>query len=319
MGSTTDTLTPTQLAAELFRAIKGRNCVAWVGAGLSRPVYDDWPSAVSKLCEACGVKHLADSTSGTNSEILISKAEECRQANQGKYEETLAELYGRNEVRSRRAYNWLVKAPFKAYVTTNFDPLLSEAGDTAFEHNSLFSYPLLEPADLERNCRPIFYIHGHARPNGLPSGKNLVLARSEFDQAYQGIVGLFVQNLLLTYPIVFIGCRLSDPDIYEQMRRVHSMHMQIETKHPGYVRRARLALLPAIFRKNTGTGPTSDRERDTSTESQETLRFKEFHTDVLRYDPADPEQHSEIEDMLKHLCSLCSEAPKVSLGEAGPK
>jgi len=249
---------------------------------------------------------------------LIDKAEECKLANEGLYEATLADIYGREEVTSRRAYLWLLKAPFKAYVTTNFDPLLSETA-AAFEHTDLFYYPLLEGRDLERNRKPIFYIHGHARPNGAPSGKNLVLARSEFNKAYQGIVGVFVQNLLLSYPIVFIGCRLSDPDIHEQIRRVHSMHTQIKTTRTGFVPRARLALLPTIFRENSGTMTAAKRERDSTAEEQETTLFRAFDTEVLRYDAADPKQHWEVEAMLQYLCKLSSETPSVGLGEAGPK
>jgi SIR2-like protein len=197
VAPTTDSLNSAKLAAEILKAVSGRDCIAWIGSGLSRPVYDDWPSAISKLFKACGVKDLDGSLPGRKSDQLIDKAEECKQANGGLYEATLADIYGRDEVKSRRAYMWLLKAPFKAYVTTNFDPLLSETA-AAFEHTDLFCYPLLEGRDLERKSKPIFYIHGHARPNGTPSGKNLVLARSEFTKAYQGIVGVFVQNLLLS-------------------------------------------------------------------------------------------------------------------------
>jgi hypothetical protein len=40
-----------------------------------------------------------------------------------------------------------MRAPFKAYVTTNFDPLLSEAAAT-FGYTSIFRYPLLETREV---------------------------------------------------------------------------------------------------------------------------------------------------------------------------
>ena len=319
MENATEALNPLQLAAEIRKAVDIRHCIAWVGAGLSRPVYDDWPLAVTKLCKACGVKDVDESLPGTKSDQLINKAEECKKANEETYEATLAEIYGREEVTTRRAYPWLVKAPFKAYVTTNFDPLLSEAAAVA-DHTHLFCYPLLECPDLERYLKPIFYIHGHARRNGAPSGKNLVLAQSEFDKAYGdcGVVALFVQNLLHSYPIVFIGSSLSEPATYEQIQRVHSMHALIMESRPDYVPRPRLALLPTIIREDKSSGPQGKKERDTGSEQTEVNRFSELETKVLRYHAADPNQHGEIEEVLRHLCDQPEVASVIS-GEEGPK
>jgi hypothetical protein len=153
----------------------------------------------------------------------------------------------------------------------------------------------LETREIDRTKKPIFYIHGHARPNGVPSGQNLVLARSEFDQAYEGVVGVFVPALLLSYPIVFIGCQLSEPEILEQMRRVQLMHIQIKKSRDGYKTPLRFVLLPPIFGKNG---------RDSDAEGVEVELFRELDTEVLRYNPVDLAKHWEIEDILKILCGL---------------
>ena len=137
-----------------------------------------------------------------------------------------------------------------------------------------------------------------------------MLARSEFDQAYEGVVGVFLPVLLLSYPIVFIGCRLSEPEIREQMRRVHSMHIQIKQSQDGYKTPLRFALLPSILSKTT---------RDSVAEREEANLFGELDTDVLRYNPVDPAKHWEIEDILKILCRLTSKVSEGGPGEAGPK
>jgi hypothetical protein len=294
-------LSTDRITEELLKAVSGGDCIAWVGSGLSAVAYRGWTDAIAELCDACGIPRLV----GTypKAEELIDKAEECKNSDQHAYEMTLANLYGGNVVVTRQAYLWLMKAPFKAYVTTNFDPLLSESAAVA-GHTHVFHYPLLETPEIGRRTKPIFYIHGHARPNGVASGQDLVLARSEFKQAYGGIVSLFLQAILLSYPIVFIGCRLSEPEIQEQMSRVHSMLVQIKNSRAGYKSPVRFALLAPII-------VGGDRKVDQ--ELVEAERFQDLDTTVLRYSPADPAKHWEIEDILK---SLCDATPVV--GASGP-
>lgn len=312
-------LTSTQIATKLLAAVKGGECIAWVGAGLSKLAYADWGCAVRDLCSACGVQGFGTSQRAPTAEQLTDKAEECKQANGNAYEATLAKLYGGKVVETRQAYLWLISAPFRGYVTTNFDPLLSEAA-AAFSHNNIFRYPILVPRDIELHAKPLFYIHGHARPGGVPNGQNLVLARSEFNEAYQGVVAVFVQALLLSYPIVFIGCSLSEPEIHEQIRRVHSMHIQMKKSRSDFKAPPRFALLPTIFRETTIEEPgPGRRERNDEAENAEARRFRELDTEVLRYHPTDRMKHWEIEDILKALCDLAREMPKVGPGEAMPR
>jgi SIR2-like domain len=293
-------LSATRIAEELLKAVSGGDCIAWVGSGLSAVAYRGWNDAIAELCDACGISRLAKYPSADE---LIDKAEECKKADQRAYEETLANLYGGNVTVTRLAYQWLMRAPFKAYVTTNFDPLLSESAAVA-GHANVFRYPLLELPEIGRRTKPMFYIHGHARPNGIASGQNLVLARSEFKEAYGGVVSLFLQAIFLSYPIVFIGCGLSEPEIQEQMSRVHSMLVQIKRSRVGYKSPVRFALLPPIM-------VGGDRKDDQ--ELVEAERFEELDTTVLRYSPADPAKHWEIEDILKSLCDV---TPMV--GPSGP-
>jgi len=301
-------LTSTRISEELLKAVSGDDCIAWIGSGLSNLAYPDWPTAVAALSAACGIQPFGATDAPTPSQ-LIDKAQECKNANVNGYETTLGNLYGGNVVEQRQAYSWLMSAPFKGYVTTNFDPLLSEAA-APFGYTRVFRYPLLETREIDRNKKPIFYIHGHARPNGVPCGENLVLARSEFDQAYEGVVGVFLQALLLSYSIVFIGCRLSEPEIREQMSRVRSMHVQIKKSQGGYKTPRRFALLPSILSKNT---------RDRVAENDEVILFGELETEVLRYNPADPAKHWEIEDILKILCDLTSMVTEGGPGGVAPK
>src|SRR3990172_386500 len=162
--------------------IKDGNCIVWVGSGLSKSAeYPDWKETIRKLCDKCEVTLLSKSEE-ESPDKLIDKAEECKKADIDAYHNTLADLFGRQPVSTRFAYQSLMKLPFKAYVTTNFDPLLSETGAIE-EYGKLYYYPCFPP-ELG-NSHPIVYLHGHARPDNQAMGDNLILARSDFDEAYE--------------------------------------------------------------------------------------------------------------------------------------
>lgn len=312
MAKGIDLLEPDQIAEALLATVSGNNCIAWIGSGLSRPVFDDWPQAVARLCDACGVPPFGPAVSKPDADQLMDKAEECKKANGGEYAATLARIYGRPGVLTRQAYPILMRAPFKAYVTTNLDPLLSEAASVAgFER--VYRYPTLLPPEIERCKKPLFYMHGHASPGGVPSGDNLVFCRSEFDQAYgeAGVVRHFVVNLLMNYPIVFFGCNLSEPEIHQQFQRVHQMLSQMETAGAPPPP-PRFSLAGTIVSATTG-------KRDDGAEEAQVQRFNELGISVMRYDPIDHAQQWEVEETLRRLCALMPTVTAGGPGEAGPR
>jgi SIR2-like domain len=205
-----------------------------------------------------------------------------------------------------------MRAPFKAYVTTNIDPLLSEAASAA-GFGTVYCYPTLLLPEIERCKKPVFYMHGHASPGGTPSGDNLVFCRSEFEQAYgeAGVVRNFVVNVLMNYPIVFIGCNLSEPEIHQQFQRVSQMlkQMEIAGAPPPH---HRFILAETIVSPING-------KRDDGAEEVQVQRFNEVGTSVLRYDPVDPTQQWEVEETLSRLCALMSTVTAGGPGEAEPK
>ena len=214
-----------------------------------------------------------------------------------------------------------MQLPFKAYITTNFDPLLAAAGFT-HGHTDLYSYPDLPPREIERCTKPIFYLHGLARQNDEAIGKNLVLARSDFAEAYEGSVRIFLENLLLSYPILFLGCGLTEPAVHETMRRVHKVHNQIQRVRETIKPPRRYALLPTRKIAGHDLNFETKTERDLDAEFSEDNRFSELAVSVLRYNVNNPKQHSEVEEVLETLCTL-NNTPvrleaKVGYGEEMP-
>ena len=309
-------LTTAQVADELLRAVNDGRCIAWVGSGISKPLYGNWPSSITSLCVACGVADFGASTREPTADDLLDKAEECKRTNVAAYESTLAVMYGGEFGKTRIAYERLVRAPFRAYVTTNVDPLLSTAGEVVGSE-ALRYYPELPSIDIERCKKPIFYIHGHARPNGIANGHNLVFARSDFERAYgpSGVVRQFVEQLLTNYPIVFWGCQLQEPGIRESLQRVRDMHTQVKEARDGFTPPLRFAVLPTIYARTKGKLGQETEEA----EAAEADYFTAIDIKVLRYDPRDRENHWEIEEILRSLCDSSSKLTGVSAGEAGPK
>jgi hypothetical protein len=93
---------------------------------------------------------------------LIDKAEECKLANQDAYHGYLANKFGRMLGVTEQLL-LLMRLPFKAVVTTNFDPQLNELATTK-EGFELQAYPGLDARRLwsgeQTGDVPVFYIHG---------------------------------------------------------------------------------------------------------------------------------------------------------------
>ena len=307
-----------EAVSKLWPKIEKGKFIVWVGSGLSKNAgYPGWKETVRELCQKCNVTLLSESESESASK-LIDKAEECKKANIDAYHDTLADHFGGPVIDTRIAYQLLMKLPFKAYITTNFDPLLSEAG--AIEgYNNLYSYPILPP-ELG-NPHPIFYVHGLARRNNQATGNNLILARSDFDEAYNnniGIVNNFVVNIFTYYPLLFLGCSLTEPEMHEVFQNVHNIQTRIKKKYPSVTLPQNYIILP-IQRQVRSRFPDEKIERDYTREQEEIHRFDKMEIEVIRYDPNEIHNHGEIENILRQLCTYHKRysppTPKMVFGE----
>lgn len=301
-----------QIAADLTHLIRNGDYVVWVGAGLSKGAgYPGWEETIDILCSECGMQFLGPEEKSI--EGLIEKAEECKNENIEVYHKTLANLFGKNVVNTRLAFQFLMKLPFKGYITTNFDPLLCEAAALC-GYNNIYSYPYLNIEKLYTDEHPIFHIHGLARHGDEPKGEDLVLARSDFDEAYQGSVPAFLDPVLAYHPILFVGCSLSEPSIKATFQRVHKIHSKIKEKYFGIDLPKRYILLPRhqIVKEEKFhemvIDPISSVSHD---EYNEEERFQAMNIDIIRYTRHD-ESYWEIEQILRYMLNIKGdyESPK---------
>ena len=300
-GANEHSLLSDEHVSKLSQLIEHSDCIVWVGSGLSITAgYPSWKKIIRELCEVCGVTLLSEPEE-ESADKLIDKAEECKNADINTYHDTLANRFGRQVVSTRFAYQFLMNLPFKAYVTTNFDPLLSEAG-AIVGHGKLYSYPIF-PREFG-NLNPIVYVHGLARSDNQATGENLILARSDFDEAYNdiGIVKNFMFNIFTNYPLLFLGCSLTEPEMYEMFKKVHDIHSRFKRANPDVQLPKRYILLPFHQRIIQSGFHNEKIERDYEKEQNEIKRFEEMKIEVIRYD--DRNSHSEIEGILGQICAL---------------
>lgn len=287
---------------ELWRTIETGECVAWVGSGLSIGAgYPSWPIALDTLCDDCGVERLPGGFPSSDdwAHAALIKAQECKQANPVGYGLTLGRLYGTTDDRTRRAYDLIAKLPFKAYLTTNFDPLMADAaarnGKAEFH-----AYPDLKLGAVYEKPGQVFYIHGMAvDENGHPAGDNLVFSEREFDLAYSSeslLPGLLCQ--VITYhPLVFFACALSEFEIRQVFMRVSSILTSAEAKQ-----KRRVMLMPLPAQAESSIGPVHGIEE--VADRTGLRRIEELGIIPIMYKPADPIRQYEVEQILDKACEL---------------
>jgi len=218
---------------------------------------------------------------------------------------------------------------FRGYITTNFDPLLVQVEET-HGIGDLWVYPNFAVASLGKDRPPVFHIHGLARLGDQQRGDNLILARSDFDEAYGpgGIVQGFLEQVLTHHSVVFWGCRLSEPVMYEVFRRVHDILLRIEQTGRGAPTPKRYMLAPKPTRRvNKDIAQqteidliTQDAERDAESQLlEERRRLSDMGIQAIWYSPNDPPRHRAVDEFLEYLCKLdgmpVSQLPTVDLVE----
>lgn len=272
--------------------------VAFVGSGLSSHVYDSWDRLILNLCQKCDVRQ-PPRAKRTDPTSLMKCADKCRVKGGKEYRAYLKDQFTPQPVYRRRAYECLAKIPFRAYVTTNFDPMLEDELKGCKPQLQISVYQDLNIQHLSnREVRALYYLHGKIIPEQLDSVDHLVLGLNEFETAYAsrdivGPVNGFLQQLFTHERVVFFGCGLTEPLMQKVIRKCAGIRANIgkEGRH--------FAFLPHVWLEK----PYANREIDSASEENEDLEMRKCGIDVLRYDKKD-RFHSTIEEMLQDLSIL---------------
>ncbi len=289
---------------KLSRYITPSRCVAFIGSGLSRGIYDSWVDLVKNLCDKCGVEPEAPITKISKPMDLLKAAEAAREANERAYCEYLGQHFGRIH-KTNPLYDLLMRCQFKSYLTLNFDPLLAyESRKPEHNCNKVMKYPDLDRENIGK--KTIFYLHGLIDENETPNANSIVLTDSDFREAY-GDNSSLLNFLIPTFvkdQILFIGCGLREYVFQEVFAICREQRDDLRKRAGGKVP-PRIILLPKKdYRsaKADGSG-INNTELQREAENNEDQDYGKHDIQVLRYQKIDNE-HTGLRKPFESLADL---------------
>jgi len=205
----------------LIERISNGECAVFIGSGLSMDVgYPDLQRMLREMAAEAGLEDLhkkAISDDWMDDFQIIKEALGIES-----YRDHLRDFFDHN-TKSQQFNHILINLlniPFCAYITTNYDPCVEFASRyAASSPKSTNSYPNLPITELRNEH--IFHVHGYVNPDDQSSVKTIVLARDEYEDAYNnsGIVSQFLSTLFSEIDVVFIGFGWNDLVIIETISK----------------------------------------------------------------------------------------------------
>lgn len=225
-----------EIAREVEQLVLAESCVAFIGAGMSNPPGKQWAELMTNIARRCGVE-----LQGQSLDVL---ADACQDTNPREYDNAFREFFPRHIATARTALSYLLRLPFRAYVTTNVDPWLRNLA-RAEGIDGAYRYPDLPP--LQDGYRAIYCLHGYydsEDPECDP--KKLIFGARAFAQAYgeESLLPGFLLQLFIYKHIVFFGFDPSEEHVRAVLRQANNIRRAMDISQ-GQVRK-RFVLWPAL-------------------------------------------------------------------------
>lgn len=214
----------TDPAEKIKRLVLEHECVAFIGAGLSRPIARNWKKLVHTIANGVGV--------GMNESSLTKVIDQCITKNEPKTTEILRSELPKYPSLVRSAIVEILQLHFKAILTTNFDPWIQNASDQT-QLDKVHAYPDLPSIPLSSPPR-LYHLHGLLdSKNANVSAKDVVFGERTFDEAYHGdsLLPGFLLNVLLYEHVLFMGFNPTEPNfksLLESSNRIRSKWFERE-------------------------------------------------------------------------------------------
>jgi hypothetical protein len=213
--------TPERHAA-LEQALLARECVLFVGAGLSSAAgLPDWNSLIRRLSDDLGIRW-------SERHNYLDLAQWYRERfGPEKLAAVLRDTYT-TAAHPTLAHYLLMSLPLRHVITTNYDDLLERALIGLKRH----PVKVLRQADVARTGGDDVFVvklHGDAA-----SGDETILTRDDYDEFFQRrpAMALLLEGLLLNQTFFFVGYGLRDPNF----RQIHGriVRMLREAQRPAF-------------------------------------------------------------------------------------
>jgi hypothetical protein len=220
--------------AALRGYLESGQAVAFLGAGVSAPLYPLWDGLIGQLVEAASAR--LDEQESVTLRLLARQRPEAvveivrQQLGDARYQDVLREvLRMRTDPETGRSWTPLqelvCRCAFKAVVTTNYDPGIvnaqmrvrpgaSATGFTTWQDE--LALDRWRTGDIFGDAElPVLFAHGqHNRPDSV------VLATTEYRRAYQGKLPHVLGQLMDTGHLVWIGFSFADQRITAILREI---------------------------------------------------------------------------------------------------
>jgi len=221
--------------AALSKYLASGEAVAFLGAGASAPLYPLWQAVIAELVDAGVARGLESAVAGTCRDLAGDQpdavVELLRQhLGAAQYRAVLREVFRvRRDPESGRTWTpvqeLVCRCPFKAVVTTNYDPgivdarmrVRSRASGTGFmswtDELALDRWRTREVFGDDE--LPVLFAHGH---HNQPDA--MVLAAAEYRRAYAGKLSRVLASMIDGWHLVWIGFSFADQRIGGVLREV---------------------------------------------------------------------------------------------------
>lgn len=284
-----------------MRAIAEGRCVAFLGAGMSRPDAPDWPGLLRQIAQ-----RLPSTSPNAKAaiEILDGKdlhasdyeaaAQILRDAfvDEVSFERVVHDLLGRVvPAKTAERYRLLREIPFEAILTTNLDNLIDGASPSAAVYARLLRGEAREGRrwQFSSSRRPnVIKLHGDA--NGTALENPVVLARSDYRRRlYQdGRYSNFLRAVFATRTLLFLGVSFTDAYLNELRSEILALAHRDGDEPLGY---AVMADRPdgwcAFMRRHDGV-------------------------EILRYSALGDDDHQGFTEWIRRIHAATAPAPRVA-------
>lgn len=290
------------LLTALKDAIVGGQCVAVIGAGMSRPDYPDWNGLTEELIDKCSLSR-SEVAGLEDAEVAVL----ARDRSPKVYYATIDRLFGSCPPRMvaggnaedhsaplmcAERYHLLARIKFCSYVTLNFDPVLATILSLHYNVN-VSTYPSLNFEYIQ--SKELYYLHGRLGDGQSASTARLVLTSDSFNDAYRSThrpAWNFFQETFMHKDVCFLGCNPAESNMRTILEVCQS---QCKIEH-GYANPER----PRWFLVWDGD---SDRPIDPRTKAPVDLDQMGIH--LLHYPKIDP-KFSGLDGLLQYLAGAQS-------------
>lgn len=224
---------------ELFELIRGEEVVLWAGAGMS--LYAGYPlgqGTAEFLYQSFPEEFKGELDIRKPLPQFVEDYVNLQNGNLNKVIRILNKLFLANPI-SKKYHDILATIPhIKNIITTNYDRLFELSYGSDKMHTILSSNNL---AYLDKNKINLFKIHGD-----LQNPDSIIIAakdyRAYFIEKQEQILWKYIETMLATKPVVFIGYTLDDINIlsmYEKLMNSFKNHMPQAFLVSPYVSRAK--------------------------------------------------------------------------------